>query len=253
MCRGTDPDLGYCCAPHVPYPSVTDFEQRHDPSPPPGQEVARSSFSIPSRDSDNRYPTQKMTQSQSMSGAQMQSYSGRPSGQMRPNDGQNRVVSSPQPNGRGPAPGPYRGQPLSGERGMGDRSQSMGFQQQQPRPGSQSSMGTSTNTHGATTSNSPSASDMTPPGRHRNDSPNSTPRGSPGPPPPAHRMGSGDATPPTSIGQAPGTDLPPPAAWTRPFQPIVELIGLQPAKVYGASPPELEMIVAKTSSGSAPK
>jgi hypothetical protein len=190
-----------------------------------------------------------------MSGAQMQSYSGRPSGQMRQNDGQNRVVSSPQPNGRGPVPGQYRGQPLTGpERGMGDRSHSMGFQQQQQRPGSQSSMGTSTNTHGATTSNSPSASDMTQPPRQRNDSPNSTPRGSPGPPPPpVHRMGSGDATPPTSIGQAPGTDLPPPAAWTRPFQPIVELIGLQPAKVYGASPPELEMIVAKTSSGSAPK
>jgi CCR4-NOT transcriptional complex subunit CAF120 len=188
-----------------------------------------------------------------MTGPHTQSYSGRPSGQnwqgeiQRPDQG--RVVSSPQPNGRGP--GQYRGPAPPGQNpnmgGMGERSQSMGFTPQ--RPTSQSSMGTSTNTHRAA-SNSPSASDPTQSPRHRNDS--STPTGSPGPVAPA-KLSSRDAATPTTIGQAPGTDVPPPAAWTRPFQPIVELIGLQPAKVYGASPPELEMIVAKTSAGGPPK
>jgi CCR4-NOT transcriptional complex subunit CAF120 len=37
------------------------------------------------------------------------------------------------------------------------------------------------------------------------------------------------------------------------FQAIVELIGMQPQKTYVASPPELEMILARTSVGGQPK
>jgi CCR4-NOT transcriptional complex subunit CAF120 len=37
------------------------------------------------------------------------------------------------------------------------------------------------------------------------------------------------------------------------FDDIVELIGYQPHKTYVASPPELEMIFARTSAGQMPK
>lgn len=40
---------------------------------------------------------------------------------------------------------------------------------------------------------------------------------------------------------------------TAQFQPIVELISYQPHKTYVASPPELEMIFARTSAGQTPK
>jgi CCR4-NOT transcriptional complex subunit CAF120 len=42
-------------------------------------------------------------------------------------------------------------------------------------------------------------------------------------------------------------------AWMREFAPIVELLGMQPAKTYVSSPPELEMIWARTSAGQQPK
>lgn len=259
-----DPEIGVTITLDLYLRAQADLQKRQDNSPSPtAQGGGRTSFQMPGRDShDNRYPTNRMSQSQSMSGAQMQSFNGRPSPQDWQIDvqghQQGRVVSSPHlMNGRAPqqGPGQYRSPPPGQERGMGDRSQSMGFPQQQQRPSSQSSMGTSTATHGANTSNSPSTSDQTQGPRYNSDSAHNTPRGSPGlqSAQPPHTMNSGDATPPTAIGQAPGTDMPPPAAWTRPFQPIVELIGLQPAKVYGASPPELEMIIAKTSSGAVPK
>lgn len=40
---------------------------------------------------------------------------------------------------------------------------------------------------------------------------------------------------------------------TKAFDPIVELIAAQPQKTYVASPPELEMILARTSAGGQPK
>lgn len=45
----------------------------------------------------------------------------------------------------------------------------------------------------------------------------------------------------------------PPPSWLKQFDTIVELIGLQPQKTYVASPPELEMILARTSAGGQPK
>jgi CCR4-NOT transcriptional complex subunit CAF120 len=42
-------------------------------------------------------------------------------------------------------------------------------------------------------------------------------------------------------------------AWMNQFNAVVELIGMQPAKTYVSSPPELEMILAKTSAGGQPK
>ena len=44
-----------------------------------------------------------------------------------------------------------------------------------------------------------------------------------------------------------------PQPWMKQFDPIVELIGIQPQKTYVASPPELEMILARTSAGGQPK
>jgi CCR4-NOT transcriptional complex subunit CAF120 len=41
--------------------------------------------------------------------------------------------------------------------------------------------------------------------------------------------------------------------WQREFNNIVDLIGSQPNKHYVASPPELEMILARTSAGALPK
>lgn len=41
--------------------------------------------------------------------------------------------------------------------------------------------------------------------------------------------------------------------WMKEFAPVVELIGMQPQKTYVASPPELEMILARTSAGGQPK
>jgi CCR4-NOT transcriptional complex subunit CAF120 len=41
--------------------------------------------------------------------------------------------------------------------------------------------------------------------------------------------------------------------WQREFNNIVDLIGAQPNKHYVASPPELEMILARTSAGALPK
>ncbi len=43
------------------------------------------------------------------------------------------------------------------------------------------------------------------------------------------------------------------AAWMKEFDAVVELIGAQPQKTYVASPPELEMILARTSAGGQPK
>jgi len=37
------------------------------------------------------------------------------------------------------------------------------------------------------------------------------------------------------------------------FDAVVELIGAQPQKTYVGSPPELEMILARTSAGGQPK
>lgn len=48
-----------------------------------------------------------------------------------------------------------------------------------------------------------------------------------------------------------GEDAPP--AWMREFDTIVELFNAQPQKTYVASPPELEMILARTSAGGQPK
>jgi hypothetical protein len=42
-------------------------------------------------------------------------------------------------------------------------------------------------------------------------------------------------------------------AWMNQFNAVVELIGMQPAKTYVSSPPELEMILARTSAGGQPK
>ena len=38
-------------------------------------------------------------------------------------------------------------------------------------------------------------------------------------------------------------------AWTKEYDEVVNLIGQQPGKTYVASPPELEMILARTSAG----
>ena len=43
------------------------------------------------------------------------------------------------------------------------------------------------------------------------------------------------------------------AGWKKPFDAVVEMIGVQPQKTYVASPPELEMILARTSAGGQPK
>ncbi len=43
------------------------------------------------------------------------------------------------------------------------------------------------------------------------------------------------------------------SAWMKDFDPVVNLIALQPQKTYCASPPELEMILARTSAGGQPK
>ena len=42
-------------------------------------------------------------------------------------------------------------------------------------------------------------------------------------------------------------------AGMREFGAVIELIGMQPQKTYVASPPELEMILARTSAGGQPK
>ena len=41
--------------------------------------------------------------------------------------------------------------------------------------------------------------------------------------------------------------------WQREFNTVVDLIAAQPNKHYVASPPELEMILARTSAGALPK
>lgn len=41
--------------------------------------------------------------------------------------------------------------------------------------------------------------------------------------------------------------------WMKEYAAIVDLIGAQPAKTYMTSPPELEMILARTSAGGQPK
>jgi hypothetical protein len=50
-------------------------------------------------------------------------------------------------------------------------------------------------------------------------------------------------------GSARDTSLP----WMREFDAVVELIALQPLKTYAAGPPQLEMILARTSGGGLPK
>lgn len=61
-------------------------------------------------------------------------------------------------------------------------------------------------------------------------------------------------TPPASANTSTGKgDGPPQPAWQRDFNAVVDLIGSQPSKHYVASPPELEMILARTSAGSQPK
>lgn len=42
-------------------------------------------------------------------------------------------------------------------------------------------------------------------------------------------------------------------SWLKEFDPVVELISAQPMKTYVASPPQLEMILARTSAGGQPK
>lgn len=54
--------------------------------------------------------------------------------------------------------------------------------------------------------------------------------------------------PPFSVGPDGGNPK-----WKEEFELIVDLISCQPLKTYVASPPELEMIFARTSSGQQPK
>ena len=55
---------------------------------------------------------------------------------------------------------------------------------------------------------------------------------------------------PVGLNGSPGG---PASTWMREFEDIVDLIGGQPGKTYVASPPELEMILARTSAGGQPK
>lgn len=80
----------------------------------------------------------------------------------------------------------------------------------------------------------------------------SSPVGQPLAPPPPTKAAptppAGPAGGPTGRSAAPGS-----ADWMSEFDPIVDLIQAQPAKTYVASPPELEMILARTSVGGQPK
>lgn len=75
-------------------------------------------------------------------------------------------------------------------------------------------------------------------------------------------MGFADAKAPVPLERGAGMDKPSPSPsgpdsldpkWKEEFEPIVELISYQPHKTYVASPPELEMIFARTSAGQQPK
>jgi len=57
----------------------------------------------------------------------------------------------------------------------------------------------------------------------------------------------------SNIGEGVGGVGAPNQPWMRQFEVIVELIAAQPQKTYVASPPELEMILARTSAGGQPK
>lgn len=59
--------------------------------------------------------------------------------------------------------------------------------------------------------------------------------------------------PPTPSSQALAQGQANQPTWQREFNNIVDLIGAQPNKHYVASPPELEMILARTSAGALPK
>jgi CCR4-NOT transcriptional complex subunit CAF120 len=115
-----------------------------------------------------------------------------------------------------------------------NRSQSMPFDQQvQQQQRQQSPMQNGANSPSTATPPPPAEKDVRPAG-----SPNVTPArqalGSPGPGSPANGTSPGDA-------------------WKRRFDGIVDLIAVQPQKTYVASPPELEMILARTSAGGQPK
>lgn len=55
------------------------------------------------------------------------------------------------------------------------------------------------------------------------------------------------------IGEGIGGVGAPNQPWMKQFETIVDLIAAQPQKTYVASPPELEMILARTSAGGQPK
>ena len=57
----------------------------------------------------------------------------------------------------------------------------------------------------------------------------------------------------SNIGEGIGGVGAPNQPWMKQFETIVELIAAQPQKTYVASPPELEMILARTSAGGQPK
>lgn len=198
-----------------------------------------SSPQVPSADTANRdfgpYPGHPahgvFPKSQSMGFAQQQ----RNDRQSPPLQGSN------QPTGYGGLPGNLvdqrrdntRSPPQQSQGGM-NRSQSMPFDQQvQQQQRQQSPMQNGANSPSTATPPPPAEKDVRPAG-----SPNVTPvrqaHGSPGPGSPA-------------IGTSPSD------AWKRRFDGIVDLIAVQPQKTYVASPPELEMILARTSAGGQPK
>ncbi|KAK4683561.1 hypothetical protein P7C73_g6682, partial [Tremellales sp. Uapishka_1] len=64
-------------------------------------------------------------------------------------------------------------------------------------------------------------------------------------------QGSSSPVPPSRESARPVANEQP--AWLKEFTPVVELIAAQPQKTYVNSPPELEMIMARTSAGGQPK
>lgn len=74
--------------------------------------------------------------------------------------------------------------------------------------------------------------------------------------PDSRRSSQSNMPPPQSVKQPPTPSSQPQStqpSWQREFNNIVDLIGAQPNKHYAASPPELEMILARTSAGALPK
>lgn len=72
----------------------------------------------------------------------------------------------------------------------------------------------------------------------------------------SRRSSQSNMPPPQTVRQPPTPSSQPQGnqpTWQREFNNIVDLIGAQPNKHYVASPPELEMILARTSAGALPK